>query len=108
MSAARMTASLRSTSSTMRFQRLPDQLQQLLISGVAADRIEVRIALEPELHVASDFVQIALQNVDGAVRFAQQRVDAGGVVARLVVVRVNRQGARRPLARPLMFAKSCQ
>ena len=53
----------------------------------------------------SDVLRPSLQQVEGPIGLAQQRVNAGDIVPGVVVVRIDRQGAIRPFLGSVAFAK---
>ena len=83
-----------------------DKLEKLHVARVVADGIEIGVVLEPRFHVGSDQPQIGLQQIDGTVCLPKQRINAGDVVQRVVVVRIDRQSAIRPFLGPLALAES--
>jgi len=68
---------------------LVQQLQDALVAGMDAQRVEVRVELDPGLGLVVGVRQQALEKVERRVDVAELRVHAGHVVLRQDVVRVD-------------------
>src|SRR5207248_6381666 len=84
---------------------LADDLEYLLIPGVASEWIEVRVMLNPLSELWTGTWQRTFQQIERCIDVTQFRVAARQIVLGKGVVRLDRQGAGHPFPGTIVFAK---
>jgi len=80
------------------FRVLLQQLEQLLVSGMAANRLEVGVVNEPVYHPPAFPVRKQpLEEIDRPVELSQTRVDAGDIVQGQGVLGIDGESAVGPI-----------